>query len=77
MGSGLIGPVGGSVLLHVSHEAKLLSGLGTAPVLTPPLQQTHLAHGAKATTVKWETATICLTALVHMSAFTQLPLTMV
>lgn len=65
MGSGLVGPVGVSVLPPVSHKANLPSGLATVPVQTQ--HQAHLAKVARVTTGKQTIATICLTAQVNLS----------
>lgn len=62
MGSGLGGPVGGSVPLPVSHKAVLPRGLATAPALTPPLHPAHLAVVAVVMTGRQKTATRFLTA---------------
>lgn len=67
-GSGLVGPVGGSVLLPVTHKAKLPSGFATARVLTLPPHPILVAQFARVTTGKQRTASTCLSALVRLSA---------
>lgn len=61
-GSGPGGLSGVSVLLHVSHNAKLLSELASASAQTPPLPPARLAEIARVTTGREKTATTCRTA---------------